>query len=198
MTKVIGLTGSIAVGKSTVSNYLLTHGYCVLDADEISRHALDQGTECFKQVINLFDCLDEKGSIDRKKLGNIVFHNAYKKRQLENIIHPYVNEQLKIGIRTCQDELIFLDIPLLYEVHLEALCDKIIVVYVDETTQMKRLMQRNHITQEEAMHLIGQQISIEKKKDMADFVIDNRSYYEELYQEIERVLKVLKDETIYE
>ena len=94
MTKVIGLTGSIAVGKSTVSNYLLTHGYCVLDADEISRHALDQGTECFKQVINLFDCLDEKGSIDRKKLGNIVFHNAYKKRQLENIIHPYVIEQL--------------------------------------------------------------------------------------------------------
>ena len=63
---------------------------------------------------------------------------------------------------------------------------------------MKRLMQRNHITQEEAMHIIGQQISIEKKKDMADFVIDNRSYYEELYQEIERVLKVLKDETIYE
>ena len=105
MTKVIGLTGSIAVGKSTVSN-----GYCVLDADEISRHALDQGTECFKQVINLFDCLDEKGSIDRKKLGNIVFHNAYKKRQLENIIHPYVIEQLKIGIRTCQDELIFCNI----------------------------------------------------------------------------------------
>lgn len=198
MTKVIGLTGSIAVGKSTVTNYLTTHGYSVRDADEISRHALDPGTRCFQEVIKLFDCLDELGCVDRKKLGNIVFHDSDKKQQLEDIIHPYVIEQLKLGIENCQDEFIFLDIPLLYEVHLESLCDKIIVVYVDEQTQMRRLMQRNHITQEEALHLMRQQISIEKKKDMADFVIDNRKYYEDLYQEIERILKVLKDETIYE
>lgn len=189
MTKVIGLTGSIAVGKSTVTQYLLTHGYQVLDADEISHHALDQGTSCYDQVKGLFGCIDEKGNIDQKALGKIVFHDASLKKKLEDIIHPYVISELKKGIEICQDDVIFLDIPLLYEVHLEYLCDKIMVVYVDEETQIERLMRRNHISRSDALHLMGQQISIEKKKEMADFVIDNRNHYEDLYQEIERVLK---------
>ena len=96
------------------------------------------------------------------------------------------------------DDLIFLDIPLLFEVHLEYLCDKILVVYVDEELQLKRLMRRNKIDEEKAKHLIRQQISIENKKMMGDYVIDNRQNFEDLYQNIERVLKVLKDETIYE
>lgn len=189
MTKVIGLTGSIAVGKSTVTQYLLTRGYQVLDADEISHHALDQGTSCYDQVKGLFGCIDEKGNIDRKALGKIVFHDASLKKKLEDIIHPYVISELKKGIEKCQDDVIFLDIPLLYEVHLEYLCDKIMVVYVDEETQIERLMKRNHVSRSDALHLMGQQISIEKKKEMADFVIDNRNHYEDLYQEIERVLK---------
>lgn len=198
MVKVIGLTGSIAVGKSTVTHYLLNHGYTVLDADLISKEALNPGTSCFQQVVDLFDCLNTDGSIDRKKLGHIVFHDPDKKRQLEDIIHPYVIEQLKDGIKNCQDEFIFLDIPLLFEVHLESLCDKIIVVYVDEVTQMHRLMNRNHISQDEALHLMHQQISIEKKKEMGDYIIDNCKNHEDLYQDIERVLKVIKDEVIYE
>lgn len=198
MTKVIGLTGSIAVGKSTVTNYLLTHGYAVLDADEISRHALDQGTSCYKRVKVLFGCTNHDGSIDRQALGAIVFHDAHKKQQLEDIIHPYVIEELQKGVKACQDHLIFLDIPLLFEAHLEYLCDKIMVVYVDEDTQRQRLMKRNHISSEEAILLMNQQISIEKKKDMGDFVIDNRQNFEDLYKDIERVLKVLKDEIIYE
>jgi len=195
MTKVIGLTGSIAVGKSTVTQYLLTHGYQVLDADEISRHALDVGTKCYEKVKQIFGCLNDDGTIDRQKLGQIVFYDHDKKTILEGIIHPYVIDQLKAGIAACQDALIFLDIPLLYEVHLEYLCDAIIVVYVDEQTQIKRLMQRNHITPSSAIHLIQQQISIEKKKEMADFVLDNRGSHEDLYQEIERLLK---NEIVYE
>lgn len=198
MTRVIGLTGSIAVGKSTVTHYLVTHGYAVLDADEISRHALDQGTPCYNQVKALFGCVDKDGRIDRTALGNLVFHDALLKQQLEGIIHPYVIEQLKLGIQACQDEFIFLDIPLLFEVHLEYLCDKIIVVYVDEQTQIKRLMKRNHITEAEALHLISQQISIEKKKLLGDFIIDNRQDFQDLYEDIERVLRELYDETIYE
>lgn len=198
MTKVIGLTGSIAVGKSTVTQYLLTHGYPVLDADEISRHALDQGTTCYKRVKEIFDCVNADGTIDRKALGAIVFHNSQKKQQLEHIIHPYVIEEIQKGIKACRNHLIFLDIPLLFEAHLEYLCDKIMVVYVDEETQIQRLMKRNHISSEEAKLLMNQQISIEKKKDMGDFVIDNRQKFEDLYKDIERVLKVLKDETIYE
>lgn len=195
MTKVIGLTGSIAVGKSTVTNYLITHGYMVLDADEISHHALDQGTPSYEKVKEIFGCVDEQGCIDRHALGQIVFNDAMKKRELEGIIHPFVIDELKKGIAQCQEPLIFLDIPLLYEIHLEYLCDQIIVVYVDEQTQMERLMKRNHISEEEALHLMRQQISIEKKKDMADIVIDNRKHFEDLYQDIERVLK---NEIIYE
>lgn len=198
MTKVIGITGSIAVGKSTVTHYLLTHGYQVLDSDEISRHALDKGKACYDMVVDRFDCLNQDGFIDRKKLANIVFSDYRKKQELENIIHPYVVETLKNGIKKCQDEIIFLDIPLLYEANLEYLCDKVIVVYVDEHTQMSRLMKRNHIDEKEAKHLMQQQISIEKKKDMGDFIIDNRLNFEDLYRNIERVLKVIQDEIIHE
>ena len=198
MTKVIGLTGSIAVGKSTVTQYLLTHGYRVLDADVISREALNKGTHCFHQVIELFDCLTPTGDIDRQKLGQIVFHDQSKKKQLEDIIHPYVINQLKEGIHQCLDSVIFLDIPLLYETHLEYLCDRIIVVYVDESTQVKRLMNRNQITEYDALHLVHQQMSIEEKKKKADWIIDNRLSYEELYQNIERVLRVIQDEVIHE
>ena len=198
MVKVIGLSGSIAVGKSTVTQYLLTHGYQVLDADVISHNALTQGTSAYEKVVSIFDCMNEDGSIDRKQLGNIVFSSQEKKKQLEDIIHPYVIETLQKGIEECQEPLIFLDIPLLFEAHLEYLCDKIIVVYVSEKTQCLRLMNRNHIDEASAMHLIHQQMSIEEKKNKGDYVICNEQNFEDLYQDIERVLKVIHDEVIYE
>ena len=117
---------------------------------------------------------------------------------MEGIIHPYVIEELKKGIQNCPDALIFLDIPLLYEVHLETLCDKVIVVYVDEMTQKERLMKRNGISIEKANDLIKQQISIEEKRKKADYLIDNRCTLEELYIHIEKVLEVINNEVIYE
>lgn len=161
--KVIGLTGSIASGKSTVTNYLLNKGYCVIDADAISHHALHQGTKCYEKVKSLFDCLDENGNIDRKALGKIVFYDHKKKKQLEDIIHPYVKDELK-EIEKCQQDILFLDVPLLYETQMDVLCDQVIVVYVDESLQIQRLMKRNNILKEEAGHLIHQQISIEEKR----------------------------------
>ncbi len=193
--KVIGLTGSIASGKSTVTNYLLNKGYCVIDADAISHHALHQGTKCYEKVKSLFDCLDENGNIDRKALGKIVFYDHKKKKQLEDIIHPYVKDELKKEIEKCQQDILFLDVPLLYETQMDVLCDQVIVVYVDESLQIQRLMKRNNILKEEAGHLIHQQISIEEKKKRADIVLDNRKSFEELYKDIERMLK---DEIIYE
>ena len=198
MVKVIGITGSIAVGKSTVTRYLLMHGYQVLDADKISKEALNVGTACYNKVVSLFNCVNDDLTIDRKALGAIVFSDALKKKQLEDIIHPYVLETLNKGIKECEDELIFLDIPLLFEAKLEYLCDKIIVVYVDENTQMHRLMERNHIDEDAAMHLMKQQMSIEDKKKLGDYIIDNRFNHEDLYKNIERVLKEIKDEIIHE
>lgn len=198
MVKVIGLTGSIATGKSTVSSYLKNCGYIVLDADEISRHALDIGTSCYKRVIEEFDALNDDLSIDRKKLSHIIFNNNEKKKLLESIIHPYVIDELKKGIKECTQELVFLDIPLLYEVSLEYLCDKIIVVYVNEDLQLKRLMNRNQIDEDHARLIMSHQISIEIKKDKADYIIDNCYDLNHLYNEIERVLKEVGHENIYE
>lgn len=198
MVKVIGITGSIAVGKSTVTRYLLTHGYRVMDADKISKEALNVGTSCYKKVVELFGCVNDDLTIDRKSLGNLVFCDSLKKKQLEDIIHPYVIETLKNGIKECVDELIFLDIPLLFEANLEYLCDKIIVVYVDENTQMNRLMERNHIDKDAALHLMKQQMSIEDKKRLGDYIVDNRYNHEDLYKNIERVLKEIKDDIIHE
>ena len=198
MVKVIGITGSIAVGKSTVTKYLLTHGYQVEDADKISKEALNIGTACYKKVVELFNCVNDDLTIDRKMLGNLVFSDSDKKKQLEDIIHPYVVETLKQGIEKCNDEIIFLDIPLLFEAKLEYLCDKIIVVYVDENTQMHRLMERNHIDENAALHLMNQQLSIEEKKKLGDYIIDNRFNHEDLYKNIERVLKEIKDDIIHE
>ncbi len=198
MVKVIGITGSIAVGKSTVTRYLLTHGYQVLDADKISKEALNVGTTCYKKVVELFGCVNDDLTIDRKVLGALVFSDPSKKKQLEDIIHPYVIETLKQGISDCKENLIFLDIPLLFEVKLEYLCDKIIVVYVDEDTQVHRLMERNHIDKDAALHLMRQQLSIEEKKKLADYIVDNRFNHEDLYKNIERVLKEIKDDIIHE
>ncbi|MCD7950493.1 MAG: dephospho-CoA kinase [Erysipelotrichaceae bacterium] len=187
--KVIGITSSIAGGKSTVTSYLRQKGYVVLDADEISHHALDKGTRSYYQVKEMFmDCMDEDRNIDRKKLGKIVFNDERLKKQLEDIIHPYVSSTMKKQIQQSHEDVIFLDIPLLYEAHFEYLCDKIIVVYVDEKTQCERLMKRNHIDKDEALHLMQQQISIEEKKKKADYVLDNTLGFEDLYQNIERIL----------
>lgn len=197
MTFVVGITGSIAVGKSTVTNYLLQHGYIVLDADKITHDAYIKGNECYYQVVKEFDCLDENNNIDRKKLGNIVFNDSAAKKKLENIVHPYVVKCLKQGIEKSKEKLIFLDIPLLYEAHLEYLCDKIIVVYVDKQLQIERLKERNKISFEQAEFLVGKQMSIEDKKNKADYVIDNRVYFEELFKNIESVLEVIKSENIF-
>ena len=197
MTFVVGITGSIAVGKSTVTNYLLQHGYIVLDADKITHDAYIKGNECYYQVVKEFDCLDENNNIDRKKLGNIVFNDIDAKKKLENIVHPYVVKCLKQGIEKSKEKLIFLDIPLLYEAHLEYLCDKIIVVYVDKQLQIERLKERNKISFEQAEFLVGKQMSIEDKKNKADYVIDNRVYFEELFKNIESVLEVIKSENLF-
>lgn len=198
MSLVIGITGSIAAGKSTVTDYLITHGYTVLDADKITHNAYFKGTSCYNKVIHEFDCLNDNGDIDRKKLGEIVFNDNTAKEKLESIVHPYVIKCLKDGIMKCSNDFIFLDIPLLFEAHLEYLCDKIIVIYVDELTQLKRLMNRNRINENKAKLLISQQISMEEKKLKADYVIDNRVYFEELYRNIEKVLEVIRRENLFE
>lgn len=189
--KVIGITGSIACGKSTVTDYLLKLGYQVVDSDKISREALTKDLDCIFQVEQLFDCV-ENGKVDRKKLGRIIFHDEKAKKQLEGIIHPYVIKKLKQAIQSCQDSVIFLDIPLLYESHLEYLCDGIMVVYLSEEKQLERLMKRDHIDQDYARVIMNNQISIEEKKKRAQIIIDNNGTIDQLYDQLNQFVKGLR------
>ena len=192
MPKIFGLTGSISVGKSTVTDYLISKGYLVLDADKLSHEAYCN-ENCKKQIKKLFDCYDENDILDRKKLGKIVFSDKNKKKQLENIIHPYVLEQMQKTIKESKEKYIFLDIPLLFECNLEYLCDEIIVVYIPKKLQIQRLMNRNNISEEQAKHLISQQISIEKKKELGDYILDNSYNLDTLFNQIDTFLSNLCD-----
>ena len=190
--KVYGITGSIACGKSTVTHYLIERGYLVVDADLISRNALTIDQECILKVQELFGCVKD-GIVDRKALGRIVFHDKNAKKQLEAIIHPYVNLIMKEEIEKNKErDCIFLDIPLLYESHLEYLCDEIIVVYLDEQRQVQRLMARDHIDESYAYTIINNQISSLKKREMADIVFDNNQGIEELYKQIDEFIESCK------
>ena len=192
MPKIFGLTGSISVGKSTVTNYLTSKGYLVLDADKLSHEAY-YDENCKKQIKKLFDCYDENDILDRKKLGKIVFSDKNKKKQLEDIIHPYVLEQMQKIIKESKEKYIFLDIPLLYECNLEYLCDEIIVVYIPEELQIQRLINRNNISKEQAKYLISQQISIEKKKKIGDYILNNSNDLSNLFKQIDTFLSNLSD-----
>ena len=135
--QVIGLTGGIASGKSTVSYYLITHGYEVIDADDISRHALEPGTEAFKQVIEHFPVLDN-GIINRQKLADIIFNNQDEKNYLEGILHPYIRSVIVQKIKQSKNNIVFIDVPLLFEAGWDDLCDSTIVVSCDKETQIQR------------------------------------------------------------
>lgn len=194
--KVYGITGSIACGKSTVTRYLLDRGWIVIDADQLSREALTFDKESILKVKQLFGCVDD-GIVDRKALGKIVFHDKKAKKQLEDIIHPYVIKKMEEAIEIHQDkDFIFLDIPLLFESHLEYLCDKIIVVYLNEKTQIKRLMKRDKIDETYARTIIANQISSDIKKEKADIVLDNNQDIDDLYSQIKKMMEGIQDGNI--
>ena len=189
---IIGITGSIASGKSSVSHYLIEKGYIVLDADRYSYDALTIDKHCIALCLEQFDCADNEGKIDRKKLGAIIFNDKAKQKALEDIVHPYVIDCLKQGIEKYSNQLLFLDIPLLYESHLEYLCDEVVVVDVDEKTQYRRLMKRNGFTYEEAKARIEAQMPLAEKREKADHILDNRGDLESLYQQIDQLLEKLE------
>lgn len=192
MPKVIGLTGGIASGKSTVSELLSVFGFKVVDADKAAREAVKKGSKGLAQVREVFgdEAIDENGEMNRRYMGDLVFNHPEKRLELNAIIHPIVRdimeeekqEYLKQGYN------VIMDIPLLFENELENTVDKVWVVYTSESIQMDRLMQRNNLSLEDAKARVYSQISIDKKSRMADHVIDNLGDKLELKQNLERLL----------
>lgn len=185
-----GLTGSIATGKSTVAAMLKEKGAVILDADQISREVVEVGTPGWKQVVEAFpEAVREDGALDRKKLGRIIFADAEKRRQLEAIIHPLVLDAIKTrGTQLKQrGQIVFADIPLLYETNSQIWLDGVVVVYVPQAVQLKRLMERDQLSEKEALKRITAQMSIEEKHQLADYVIDNSGTLSETKVQVDRL-----------
>ncbi|MNI05551.1 Dephospho-CoA kinase [compost metagenome] len=175
----LGLTGGIASGKSTVAQMLVNRGAALIDADVIAREIMEPGHPVLHSVVERFgkDVLKEDGTLDRKKLGSIVFSDPAQRKALEAITHPAIRSEMREVMNRLENEnpkrLVIADIPLLYESGLENLYDEILVVYVPREVQRDRLMKRDGLNWSEAEARLNAQMDIELKKQKADFVIDN-------------------------
>ena len=192
MPKVIGLTGGIATGKSTVSELLTAFGFKVVDADIAARKAVAKGTKGLEQVRAAFgdSAITEEGEMERKYVGEIVFNHPEKRLELNDIVHPIVREIMEEEKQSYlnQGYDVIMDIPLLFENELQNTVDEVWLVYTSESIQIERLMERNQLSLEDAKARVYSQISIDKKSRMADHVIDNLGDKLELKQNLEQLL----------
>ena len=189
----IGITGSIACGKSTVSDYLIAKGYTIIDADKLGHVALTSNDIKRKLAEKFGDEILENNEINREKLGKLVFGNNDNLKILNSIIHPKIKELiLKLQEEHKDEDLVFLDIALLYEANFVDLVEKVAVVYVDEGVQLERLMTRNSLSKEEALKRIESQMSPQEKASLGDFVINNSYRKEDTFQQIDEILEKLK------
>ena len=189
----IGITGSIACGKSTVSNYLLEKGYTIIDADKLGHIALTSEDVKRKLAEKFGDEIIENNEISREKLGKLVFGNEDNLKILNSIIHPKIKKLiLKLQDEHKDEQLVFLDIALLYEAKFVDLVERVIVVYVNEKVQIERLMSRNSLSKEEALSRIKSQMSAEGKAALSDYSIDNSDTIENTYQQIDEILEKIK------
>ncbi|WP_173915871.1 dephospho-CoA kinase [Halobacillus sp. Marseille-Q1614] len=190
---VIGLTGSIATGKSTVSQMFKHFEIPVVDADIISREVVNPGEPAYKEIVEQFseEILNEDGAINRKELGKVIFRDKEKRNILNRIVHPQVRKEMKRqrdGYLARGDKAVVLDIPLLFESKLTDYVDRTLVVYVDSETQLKRLMARDESKEAEAMERIRSQIPASKKAEWADAVIDNSGTREQSFEQLKAIL----------
>ena len=189
----IGITGSIACGKSTVSDYLIDKGYTIIDADKLGHVALTSDDVKRKLAEKFSDEILENNEISREKLGKLVFGNDDNLKILNSIIHPKIRELiLKLQEEHKDEDLVFLDIALLYEANFADLVEIVAVVYVDEDVQLERLMTRNSLSKEEAVNRIESQMSPREKASLGDFVINNSYSKEDTFQQIDEILEKLK------
>ncbi|AFV12006.1 dephospho-CoA kinase CoaE [Thermacetogenium phaeum DSM 12270] len=197
MGRVIGLTGGIASGKSLVSAYLRELGAQIIDADEIARRVVQPGGPVLREIVAEFGdaVLNADGTLNRKELGRIVFSDPAKLDRLNRIIHPQILAEIKMLLnkhrKSGSERIAVLDAPLLYEVGGEGLVDEVWVVDVDYPTQLKRLMRRDNLSEEDARRRIAAQIPLEEKVRRADRVIDNRSTPEDTRRQVRRLWEEL-------
>jgi len=197
MKVVVGITGGIGTGKSSVLAILKQKGYTVLDCDKISHQVLQDKRlkQGYHKIVEIFgeDILDSKQNIDRKKLGAKVFNNKENKKILEDILHPIIKERLLKEIAK-YDGIVFAEIPLLFETDFKDLCDKTVLVYADFDSQIYRVMKRDGLDFPTAIARIREQMPIDDKVALADLIVDNRYQEYDLTWQVDLLLKALKGE----
>lgn len=193
---IVGLTGGIASGKSTVSKMFKELGVEIIDAD-IKAKEISQREDVVSEMKNIFGnkILNENGKIDRNKIKEIVFSDKEKLKMLNNLIHPKVMEEFKkIKENADKNDIIIFDIPLLFETGMDKMCDKIMLVFVDINTQIKRMIERDNITEELAVKIINSQMSLGEKLKKSEIHIENNGTLENLREKAENIYRELKGE----
>lgn len=197
MSKIIGLTGGIASGKSTVSKMFKEREIPVIDTDQIAKTLLNEDKDIYKEILKTFgeDVLTPNQEINRNKLAQIIFKDKEKRKKLNAIIHPKVKEitlHETTHLKDLKQPLIVLDVPLLFEADFDSVCDVTIVVYARKKDQISRLLSREGIGEAYAKQKINAQMPLSKKKELADYIIDNSKSILETRKSFERVLKEIE------
>ena len=196
MAKIIGITGGIASGKSTVTDFLKQQGYQVIDADQVVHELQEPGGRLYQALLSAFGpaILREDGRLDRAKLGAMIFGNPDLLAQSSQLQNEIIREELarRRDLLAETEAVFFMDLPLLFELEYDNWFDQIWLVDVTEETQLSRLMNRNALNQEEAGKRIAAQLSLQEKRKRADVLIDNNGSLEETRQQLRDALQKLE------
>lgn len=196
MVRIIGITGGIASGKSTVTEFLRQQGYQVIDADQLVHELQEPGGRLYQALLSTFGStiLQEDGRLDRPKLGAMIFGNPELLAQSSQLQNEIIREELarRRDLLAETEDIFFMDLPLLFELGYDNWFDQIWLVDVTEETQLSRLMSRNDLSQEEAEKRIAAQLSLQEKRKRADVLIDNNGSLEETRQQLRDALQKLE------
>lgn len=193
MVRIIGITGGIASGKSTVTEFLRQQGYQVIDADQVVHELQEPGGRLYQALLSAFGpaILREDGRLDRAKLGAMIFGNPELLEQSSQIQNQIIREELahRRDLLVETEAVFFMDLPLLFELQYEDWFDQIWLVDVTEETQLSRLMNRNALNQEEAEKRIAAQLSLQEKRKRADVLIENNGDLGDTLAQVDQLLK---------
>ena len=193
MVRIIGITGGIASGKSTVTEFLRQQGYQVIDADQVVHELQEPGGRLYQALLSTFGpaILQEDGRLDRPKLGAMIFGNPELLVQSSQLQNEIIREELarRRDLLSETETIFFMDLPLLFELEYDNWFDQIWLVDVTEETQLSRLMARNALSQEEAEKRIAAQLSLREKRNRADVLIENNGNLEDTLAQVDQLLK---------
>lgn len=194
MSRVLGLTGGIACGKSTISNYLKKLGIPVIDADECSRVVVEKGSNGLEKLTEIFGnkILENDGTLNRKALGQIVFSDSEQLSLLNSVMEPLIREEISRRMNQEKNaDFVVLDAPLLIEQHYDKICDFIMTVDVPKEIQLERLIERDKLSEDEAKSRIESQLSSRERNRFADVVIDSSGTVEQTRKQVIKWLETI-------